>query len=647
MSTRTSALAPLRTHWPLLPVLALSATLLVAALDFGLPRTDLGQDERITAARVHGRYASGSDHVPRYNWPELQITVGRFVQGIVRKAEDRLDLERLHPYLIGRATVVAFGLLMVAAVYLTGFRLLGRRAGLFAAAFLAAMPLFTFRSRLWVPDAPMTAFYALALLASAAILQRPSLRRFALAGAAVGLATATKYNGVGAAWAVVVAALLVARDLPRGRRAAGTLGRLALTGACSIAVFTLTNPAVLTDSRAFFHGVFWVQDVYTSEPPSGFLGQHVLRYIALSFFLGRPEGIGALICSLAALGAAVLLVRERVAAALVLLPGVLYAVTFASVLHNAYERLFMPLLPHVALAAGYGLSACLGGLERRLSRTRAAATVVPAFGLLVVVLAWIPVVEEARAARGTDTRVHALQWIQAHLPQGATVFREWNMVRLSSALFSSNGRDRTLYAGGRTAAEIASSNDFVVVTSTMYDWVLRQRHRPGFEPRAALYEAVLDGPRFELVRAFEPGERSIGPEVRVYRTLPPKGPRYRPKRPSMDLLGRAWASSQRIRPQEATGRITFVRPWDTIAGKVVLVEQGTYRLVVTASAAQPTTLRLELGGRWSEDPVTGTSKVALQVALPAGQVWWKVKPAGELGPSDDLTVHAMRLVRER
>ena len=647
MSTRTPPRAPLRTRWPLLPVLALCATLLVAALDFGLPRTDLGQDERITAERVHGRYPTGTNHVPRYNWPELQITVGRFVQGVVRKAEDRLDVGPLHPYLIGRATVVAFGLLMVAAVYLTGVRLLGRRTGLLAAVFLAAMPLFTFRSRLWVPDAPMTAFYALALLASAAILQRPSLRRFALAGAAVGLATATKYNGAGAAWAVVVATLLVSRDLPRGRRAAGTLGRLALAGACSIAVFTLTNPAVLTDSRAFLQGVVWVGDVYTSEPPSGFLGRHVLRYIALSFFLGRPEGIGALICSLAALGAAVLLVRERVAAALVLLPGALYAVTFASVLHNAYERLFMPLLPHVALAAGYGLSVCLGGLERRLPRTRGAAMAAPALALLVVALAWIPVVEEARAARGTDTRVHALQWIQARLPQGATIFREWNMVKLSSALFSSNGRDRTLYAGGQTADEIASSNDFVVVTSTMYDWVLRQRGRPGFEARAALYEAVLDGPRFELVRAFEPGERSIGPEVRVYRTLPPRGPRYRPKRPGMDLQGRAWASSQRIRPQEATGRVTFVRPWDTIAGKVVLVEQGTYRLLVTASAARPTTLRLELGGRWSEDPVASASQLALEVALPAGQVWWKVTPARELGLSDDLTVHAVRLVRER
>jgi hypothetical protein len=636
-----------RTHWPLLPILALSATLLVAALDFGLPRTDLGQDERITAARVHGRYATGSDHVPRYNWPELQITVGRFVQGLVRKAEARLDGGHLHPYLIGRAMVVAFGLLMVAAVYFTGARLLGRRTGLLAAAFLAAMPLFTFRSRLWVPDAPMTAFYALALLASAAILQRPSLRRFALAGAAVGLATATKYNGAGAAWAVVVAALLTARDLPRGRRAAGTLARLALAGGCSIAVFTLTNPAILTDSRTFFHGVFWVQDVYTSEPPSGFLGRHVLRYIALSFVLGRPEGVGPLICSLAAFGGVVLLVRDRRAAALVLLPGALYAVTFATVLHNAYERLFMPLLPHVALAAGYGLSVCLAGLERRLPRTRAAATAVPALALLVPALAWIPVVREARAARGTDTRVHAQQWIQAHLPQGATIFREWNMVRPSSALFRSNGRDRTLYAGGQTADEIASGNDFVVVTSTMYDWVLRQRHRPGFEPRAALYDAVLDGPRFELVRAFEPDRRSIGPEVRVYRTLPPKGPRYRPRRPAMELLGRAWASSQRIRPQEANGRTTFVRPWDAIAGKVVLVAPGTYRLEVEASAARPSTLRLEVDGRSSEEPVTGASELALEVALPAGQVWWKVKPAGELDPSGDLTVRAVRLVRER
>jgi hypothetical protein len=508
------------------------------------------------------------------------------------------------------------------------------------------MPLFAFRSRLWVPDAPMTAFYALALLLSVLIVRRPSWVRFAAAGVCVGLATGTKYNGAGAAFPVVVAALLAAGRLPRQRRWPAVAGRLLLAGACSVVVFTLVNPALLTDTRAFFHGVFWVGEVYTSEPPSGLLGYHVLRYIALSFCLGRPEGIGPLICVLALAGAILLALRERAAATLVLLPAALYAVAFASLLHNSYERLFMPLLPHVALAAGYGLAMALERLETTLGGGRGVRVATAALAVLVPAIAWVPVIAEARAARGTDTRIHALRWMEDHLPRGASVFREWNMVRPSSARFTSNGLDRTLYAGGRTAPQIAAAHDFVVVTSTMYDWVLRQRDRPGFEVRAALYEQVFEGPRFELVRSFAPGTRSIGPEVRIYRTLPPRGPKYRPNRAVLELLGKAWGSRPRLREQAAGGEVRFAEPWETLAGKVVLVKRGLYRLEVEASAARPTGLLLRLGDGSRERAIEGDTLTGISVVLPAGQVWWSVQPADEPDRSG-LTVRGLRLVRER
>jgi hypothetical protein len=201
----------LRRNAGLIAVLLVGAALRFGALDYGLPRHNLGQDEIVTFGRVQHGALRGTAMAPTYNWPNLNIHLSNLAIAMARPVEKALGLPRHDVMWIGRAMVASLCTLSLLWLYLAAARLYDRRVGVMSAAFLAVAPLHVFRSRLWVPDAPMTAFYILALLAAVWILDKPRYSSFVWAGVAIGLATSAKYNGAGACLPVVVAAVL-ARD---------------------------------------------------------------------------------------------------------------------------------------------------------------------------------------------------------------------------------------------------------------------------------------------------------------------------------------------------------------------------------------------------------------------------------------------------
>ena len=79
-------------------------------------------------------------------------------------------------------------------VYLAGLRW-GARTALLAAGLLAVMPLHVRESHYVLTDVPVTFLVMLTFLLSLRAHERATLGPFALAGAAAGLAAATKYNG--------------------------------------------------------------------------------------------------------------------------------------------------------------------------------------------------------------------------------------------------------------------------------------------------------------------------------------------------------------------------------------------------------------------------------------------------------------------
>jgi len=102
------------------------------------------------------------------------------------------DLSFLH--LIGRTITALLGAGSIVLIYFIGKKLGGRGLGIGAALLLTFAPLHLVNSHFATVDVPATFFLLLAALFCLNIISEGSLRWYLLAGAAIGLAAATKYT---------------------------------------------------------------------------------------------------------------------------------------------------------------------------------------------------------------------------------------------------------------------------------------------------------------------------------------------------------------------------------------------------------------------------------------------------------------------
>jgi hypothetical protein len=614
----------LRRNAGLIAVLLVGAALRFGALDYGLPRHNLGQDEIVTFGRVQHGALRGTAMAPTYNWPNLNIHLSNLAIAMARPVEKALGLPRHDVMWIGRAMVASLCTLSLLWLYLAAARLYDRRVGVMSAAFLAVAPLHVFRSRLWVPDAPMTAFYILALLAAVWILDKPRYSSFVWAGVAIGLATSAKYNGAGACLPVVVAAVL-ARDQLAPARWWGILKRLLVAAVVSVVTFFVVDPLALGHLEELFRGAFWVGDLYRDKPPTGFLGWHVMRYVGVAFYGDGYEGVGPFISLLSVAGFLLLLRQRSKTAVLVLLPPVLYLVLYSAVLRTAFERVFMPLLPHMAIAAGVATVTFAVWLEERVRRQWPEARVATLVLIAAVLVALPPPATHTWAARHGETRLEALGWMESNLSPSTRILREWNMLRPPLVYFDTNQRDLLLCKTGMTVEEMAKRYDYVVSSSSTYDWVFRQRRRPGFDTRAAFYDELFQGPQFELTARFEPDLTTFGPEIRVYRSRRLRGARLAGE--EVELAGQLWGNTDALERQKSKGIFTFTRYKHLIAGPLVVERPGRYLLSARVDSTQPTPVRLVLGSKTREHMIDTPETIELEAYLEQGQAWWSLGPA--------------------
>jgi 4-amino-4-deoxy-L-arabinose transferase-like glycosyltransferase len=156
-------------------------------------------------------------------------------------------------FLAGRLVTALLGAATIPIVFGLGCRLSGRRTGLAAALLYALAPLAVVHAHFLTVDVPATFFVALALLQAARLTESPSWRNYAVAGAWVGLAAATKYSAGLVLIAPVAAHLLVApREGPRKPdhvRLAGLLGVAAV-------VFLVACPGPWLNFDAFWNGTY-------------------------------------------------------------------------------------------------------------------------------------------------------------------------------------------------------------------------------------------------------------------------------------------------------------------------------------------------------------------------------------------------------
>jgi 4-amino-4-deoxy-L-arabinose transferase-like glycosyltransferase len=319
-------------------------------------------------------------------------------------------------FVVARVVAAVLGTVSVWLTYLAGARLFDRTVALAGAAIFGLAFLPIFYSHLALNDVPALAPVALSLYGIAGVLRNGARRDYVIAGVGIGLAAATKYTG--GFTAVCLLGAVVCDGT--GGAWAQALRRLALALGCALAAFVIANPFSVLDFAAFHAGVEAQQSLAGGAAPVklGTTSASGTVYYLWTFTwgLGWVPSLGALG------GAALLLVRRRLALALVLLPAPIAFVVFMGDQQRFFGRWLMPTFPIVALLGAYGTVE----LVRRLVAAHRVPALV-AFAVAPVLLlgqSVATVVHNDRVLSRPDTRNLTRAWMVAHVPAGAKLVIE-------------------------------------------------------------------------------------------------------------------------------------------------------------------------------------------------------------------------------
>jgi hypothetical protein len=401
-------------RWPwwlgLAAVLAVALGLRLWGLRHGLPyayNTDENAHYVPTAIGLFGHDGNPHYFVNPPAFTYLLHAVFAIWFGGREAASDAFALDPAEVFTVARATAAAVGVGSVWLLYVAGARLAGRAVGLLAAALLAVSFLPVFYSHLALNDVPTLAPIALSLAGAAGVLRRERRVDFALAGAGLGIACATKYTG-GIVLLCLLGAVAARLSDPAARRAA--LAGLPVAAVCALGAFVVANPFAVLAFDEFWDGVSHQQSA--SGDAAGKLG--LSEELGLRYYLWTATwGLGWAPLAAAGAGAVWTAVRDR-GAALVLLPALAGYLAFMGTQERFFGRWLLPVFPLLCL-----LAAVAGVQAARWAARRARVPVAAAGALVAVALLAQGVVSSVHVGRvlsETDTRNLARAWLVAHAP---------------------------------------------------------------------------------------------------------------------------------------------------------------------------------------------------------------------------------------
>jgi 4-amino-4-deoxy-L-arabinose transferase-like glycosyltransferase len=493
-------------------VIAIAAILRFWALSAGIPYA-LGVDEPELMDRALQMMRSGDFNPHFFHYPgfyiHLQLVVAclRFLAGATSGQWRSLDdVASDDFYLWGRALTALLGTLTVWLVYRIGTRW-GARYALLAAMSLAVMPMHVRESHYVLTDVPVTFFVTLTFLLALRAHERERAGAFAWAGAAAGVAAATKYPGVLALVLPLAAVWMTPATHPS--RIAGALA----TGGAAIAGFLIAAPYTVLDLPGFLNGYGHLAGYYAAKPPAEPAWLLYLKHLRLN--LSWPAlllaGVGLVLGALrAARGPG----RVRWILA-VIFPLVYF--WFISKQTLVFGRYLLPLVPFVCVLVSV---AVLGGVSllRRFDIPRSVRTALVA-GLTVAALlpsAFRAIAFDRNLGR-QSTVEQAYEWITKNVPRGSAVaietralllsgdYRAANFPRLISDHLTREPRERAYY--------VSEGYDYLIASSQQFGPVFEapQRHPKEYSAYMRLFEQST-----EVIR-FPPSEEHPGPELRVYK----------------------------------------------------------------------------------------------------------------------------------
>ncbi len=481
-------------------------------------------------------------------------------------------------FVVARVVAAVLGTIAVWLTYLAGERLFNKTTALLGAAVFGVAFLPIFYSHLALNDVPALAPVALALYGVSGVLRNGARRDYVIAGVGIGLAAATKYTGAITAVSLIAAAICDGA----GGAPLKAVRRLLFALACGVLAFIAANPYSLLDFNAFHAGVTTQQALAGGSDPEklGTTAASGTAFYVWTFTwgLGWAPSIAALA------GSALLVLRRRLALAVVLLPAPIAFIVFMGDQQRYFGRWLMPVFGIIALLAAYGAVEA----ARWLIRTRRMPVVLAAGAVAVVMLgqSLAAAVHNDVVLSHADTRNVTRAWMVRHVPAGARVVVEpvvsndwaqdigrslpwtttgarWQLWNPYVTDVDANGNHLPL--GGHRYVAIDEYERTLrpellqEYENAGYCWVVigslqagRSFAQPKIAPAAIAYYAALSNQAKLMfhISPFAKGNRAVpfsfdwsidyypsqyarpGPEMSVYRLMSGKcAPNYAPKRP--------------------------------------------------------------------------------------------------------------------
>src|SRR4051812_13346332 len=410
---RAPRISPARLAWPLaLAGLFLAALILrLIGLRTGLPYVYNADENSHFVPRAVGMFGHGFDPGYFVNPPAFTYVVHALY--VLRYGLDPAAVGGAYAadptgaFTIARAASAVLGALAVPLTAIAGARLFDdRRVGVLAGGLLAVAFLPVHYSHFALNDAPTLAPLALCLVGVAGIYRTGRLREYMLAGAALGIAIATKYTA-GIVLATIVAAAF-ASPVAHAR-----VRNLVLSLALVAGGFLVANPYALLDRHAF-----WTDGIRKQTEAAGDEGGKLglANTSGWWYYLSTYAWGFGWLPSLAAVGGAVGLLARHRRLALVLAPAPILLFLYLGNQSRFFARWMLPVYPLLCLLAAWGVVALASRFRPRV--------LVPALGALVLLQGLVFSVHNDVVLARADTRMLAREWMAKHIAVGSKIVME-------------------------------------------------------------------------------------------------------------------------------------------------------------------------------------------------------------------------------
>lgn len=512
-------------------------------------------DEWFIVNRTLDMYRTTNFKPPAFDYPSLVyylLLTGAYVIGLFKETT-LYDL-----YIFGRTLSALSGVATIAVVYLTGRRAYGIRAGLAASALFACTVTALRESHYCTTDSINTLFITLAVYFIVRIGMGDARRNYLFAGACIGLAAGSKYNGAFLCLPLILAHILRARGesvtgednnegQTRDDNGAHTSSRLheifrslfsrwlLAAGLLCVFVFLATTPYALLTPADFMKDVSKMSNALSRKVVEG--NQHYIGTTAYWYYVENLLywAMGPLPEAACLLGLLYALARRRRQDLLIACWLLIYFYVVGGWLNKAV-RYTLPMLPFLSIFGAAMFVASFDYLRRTMRRQL--ALVVVALAVATLASAFLYALAYMNIYAQPHTGIQATRWAFAHLPDGARILlegptpherpqvdgrlqiyqdpsfnfaaRNFEFLYLDVSKFSRTHKDENILR--EELQQLLAHADYIIMTTR---WSEGLRHSPQASPVIREhYQALLQGlSDFVLIKQITVYPRLLGFDI--------------------------------------------------------------------------------------------------------------------------------------